>query len=745
MLSRSLWLLMVGGVLTALVPAASAEDLTAAYDWKPMKIGGGGWMVGMNASPAEKGLMYARTDVSGAYRWESKSQTWKQVVTAQSLPKDYVGYGKWCGVDSIVGAPSDAKVAYMLTGSQPYTMTEGQVFRSEDQGETWEATGFNKIGVKVEANGEGRQEGERLAVDPVNSSVVYVASIQDGLWVTEDAGQKWTKVSAIPSAKAPHGINTVVFDPTSEKIKTEQGAEKTKRLYVTVEEAGVFESTDAGATWKKISDSAAGDAGRVRDASVGPDGSYYVAYDGERHSTGGLWKYAPAAGKWTDITPKDKEGGKDKAYWAIAADPFDPQHVVAMIHGGKTFVSKDQGATWSFHYFKLASDKVRWLGEQTNYFLSTGQLVFDPHEQGKVWYAEGFGVWWTRDLSPLEITWNAASEGIEEVCGNDVVAPPGGKPVGAMWDVGVFYFDDVDQYTARRSQPGFMSAWSLDWCGSDPKFLVSVFRSHLDFVPNAKSSGYSTDGGQTWTRFEALEKGTLPKELEYGVMAVAAGKPDQIVWCPTAGKMPYFTTDRGATWKPSDFGEGKHETGMHAPYTSMKPLCADRVEPETFYFYTPQEGLFRSTNGGATFAKVGTPAGNRWNAILKSTPGQAGHLWFASGPGTGLYHSSDGGSHWSEIQGVLQAVNVGIGKGKADGDYPAIYIVGTVAGAHGIHRSTDRGATWDKLVDYPMGIFDHIDAMDADKDVFGQVYVSFTSTGFAYGKPKAGKKDAGAN
>lgn len=699
-----------------------------------MKIGGGGWVVGMDISPAQKDLIYVRTDVSGAYRWDAGTASWKQVVTSASMPADWVGYGRYAGVDSIVGAPGDANVAYMAFTGQPYGLATGQIFRSTNRGDTWTATHFKDRGVKMEPNGEGRQEGERLAVDPINSNVVYFASIQDGLWLTENAGDTWTKVDAIPAGKAPHGVNTIVFDPKSGAMKSASGSQRTSVAYVTVEEGGVFRTEDAGVTWKKISDGAVGDAGHPRDATLGPDRTYYVTYDNEKGGLGSVWKYS-SDGKWTDITPATgQESGKDKPYWAITVDPFDPQHVIAMIHGGKAFVSKDQGATWTYHLFKLESPKVSWLGKQENYFLSTGELSFDAYEKGKVWYAEGFGVWWARDLASVEIPWQAASEGIEEVCGNDIIAPPGGKPVGAMWDVGVFRFSDVNSYTAQRSQPGFMSAWALDWCPKDPNFLVAVFRSHLDFIPKAKSSGYSTDGGKTWSRFPAVEAGTQPADLDYGIIAVAADNPDHIVWCPSASKLPYFTTDRGATWKQSSLG-GPNETGMASHYTSLKPLCADRVEADTFYFYTPQDGVFRSKDSGANFTKVGNPMGNRWNAILKSTPGHAGDLWFAQAQGGGLSHSTDGGVTWTQIAGVEAAENVGLGKAAQDGGYPTIFIAGVIGGARGIYRSVDQGAVWDKIGDYPVGVFDAIDAMDGDKDIFGQVYVCFSGSGFAYGKP----------
>jgi len=115
-------------------PCFKAADMSGAYAWSRMKIGGGGWVVGMSMSPAEKGLIYARTDVSGAYRWNPDTSVWKQLVTSSSLPSNDVGYGKYTGVDSLVGAPGDPDIAYMALPGQPYGLAAGQIFKSANRG-----------------------------------------------------------------------------------------------------------------------------------------------------------------------------------------------------------------------------------------------------------------------------------------------------------------------------------------------------------------------------------------------------------------------------------------------------------------------------------------------------------------------------------------------------------------------------------------------------------------------------------
>ncbi|MCD6417095.1 MAG: cellulase, partial [Planctomycetes bacterium] len=61
--------------LLAVVGLASSvaygyTDITGDYTWKPMKIGGAGWDRGMWIHPTEQDLVYVRSDVGGAYRWD---------------------------------------------------------------------------------------------------------------------------------------------------------------------------------------------------------------------------------------------------------------------------------------------------------------------------------------------------------------------------------------------------------------------------------------------------------------------------------------------------------------------------------------------------------------------------------------------------------------------------------------------------------------------------------------------------
>jgi hypothetical protein len=696
----------------------SAALLSGTYSWKPLKVGAGGWVVGMDIHPTEPNLIYVRADVSGAYRWNAVSGTWKQLVTISSMPAAYTAYGTYEGVTSIVGAPADPDIAYMAY--------RGQIFKSNDRGDTWASTSFGAQGVTMAPNGAGRQEGERLAVDPHNSNIVYYGSIAHQLWVTLNAGSTWQKITAVPAGLAAHGVNTIVFDKASD---TTGG--KTHVIYVTVDGGGVYKTTDAGVSWTSIAGAGPG-AARYRDAELGPDGTYYVACNNNDGYTGSVWKYTTAIG-WTNITPSGSQ-----AYEDLAVNPLNGNQIIVMRQGGNGWGSTNQGASWATKGYSRVSSTIQWLGLQTDWWLSVGELAFDPHDSGKLWFAEGFGVWHSKDLSDSGITWTAESTGIEETCGNAVICPPGGKPVTAMWDIGAAYHSNPDLYNAKRMRSTFMSGWGLDWCPADPSFVVGAFQDHTNGHPPVKASGYSTDGGQTWTTFSAVLNSTVPADLTYGSIAVSANSKDNIVWLPSNDKLPYYTTDRGATWTQGSF-TGISSSGVTEHFTARKPLCADRVQTGTFYFYHHLSGIFSSTNNGVTWTKAGNaPASSRWNAMLKAAPGHAQDLWFAEGKQAnvvgGLWRSTDGGVTWTANAGVQQAFSFGFGKPASAGAYPAIFVTGVVNGLHGIYRSDDGGANWQNIGTFPLGIYDFVEDMDGDKDVFGKIYIGFAFSGFAYGE-----------
>src|SRR5580765_4869067 len=107
--------------------AASAQS----YTWNnAVTSGGGGFIPGIIFNPTQQNLIYARTDIGGAYRWDQASQRWIPLM-------DWVGFNDWntLGVESIATDPIDPTRFYVAAGTytNSFTTANGAILRSTDQ------------------------------------------------------------------------------------------------------------------------------------------------------------------------------------------------------------------------------------------------------------------------------------------------------------------------------------------------------------------------------------------------------------------------------------------------------------------------------------------------------------------------------------------------------------------------------------------------------------------------------------
>src|SRR5690606_21085416 len=65
-----------GGTEVAGSIAGSGSVTSEPYTWTSVRILGGGFVTGIIFSEAEKDLIYARTDIGGAYRWHQAGKRW---------------------------------------------------------------------------------------------------------------------------------------------------------------------------------------------------------------------------------------------------------------------------------------------------------------------------------------------------------------------------------------------------------------------------------------------------------------------------------------------------------------------------------------------------------------------------------------------------------------------------------------------------------------------------------------------
>lgn len=712
---RLLSLLLLAPIV--MVPGRAAAPAVEGYAWRNVAIHGGGYVTGLVFHPGEPDLLYARTDVGGAYRWDAARRAWRPL--SDSFDRGS-GNAELYGVLSLALDPRDPAKVYLACGEYTAEWARtGALLRSADHGQTWDGT---DLPFKLGGNQDGRGTGERLAVDPHDGRVLFLGSSRDGLWTSRNAGRDWRAVSGLPGDV---GVTFVLFDAASGSdgrptpVIYAGLADKTKPV--------LYRSADAGATWTPVPGQP---AGLLLHHAVFSGGALFLAYGngpGPNDVTdGGVWQYELAASRWTDITPV-KPGPEDRfGYAGLTADPRAPGTLYVSTldrwaRGDEIFRSTDSGATWVPLLAAAVFDpngtpyvtrlKPHWISD----------VAVDPFHPERLWFVTGYGVWATdqaqADISGgARIPWRFPDRGLEETVVDELVSPPEGAPLlSAVGDLGGFRHDDFAvSPRGGMFQPQAGDNPGLAFAAQAPARMV---RTHW----GAARGAVSHDGGTTWTDFASTPEAA--RKSGPGIAAIAADGR-RIVWLPKGAK-PFYSDDDGATWR-----ESRTDLVAHTGWETYGPV-ADSVNPARFYVYDRMSGAFyASADGGESFSKTTTlPAGG---GLLRTEPGAEGRLWLPTD--AGLRVSEDGGRTFRALADVGTAYQVGFGAPAPGGKRPAVYLDGKVRGVSAFFRSDDGGATWVRISDGRLRL-GYIRAITGDPRVFGRVYVGTSGRGILVGEP----------
>ena len=516
--------------MTALATNASAEK----YEWGNVRFDGGGFVSAIMPSPTVEGLIYARTDVGGIYRWDATSSRW--IPLMDWISQNDVGL---YGTEAFALDPQDPKKIYVLGGTGYFSKGRTAVLRSSDMGATWDTSYVEML---AHGNGMGRQTGEKLAVDPNKSNIVLCGSRTKGVYKSTDSGKTWTSLYKVALSTATesslngvNGVSFVMFDPAQGKLA--DGSTATIYIGTSETKDNLQVSHDGGATWEVIKGAP---SGLMPHRAKIVDGNMYVTFaDGPgpyNISRGGVFKYNIAAGTWTDITPFDdneKEDGtiahekNECSYGGIAIDPKDPKHIVVSTlgqytgrhlfkdgtenYGDRIYVSTDGGENWTHgqHYgdgVNMDENGNKWI--HGNAIHWAGSIEFDPFNSKKVWVTSGNGIFQTDDITAKVPVWKFQSVGIEETVPLDIVSIPGGPLVTAIGDYdGAIYTDIKKSYP--RNTPIIGTTESMAYAPLSGTLLrTGVITKYYTYESINYNVMYrSDDMGATWDSLKTTLKG----------------------------------------------------------------------------------------------------------------------------------------------------------------------------------------------------------------------------------------------
>ncbi|HEY2896393.1 MAG TPA: hypothetical protein VGJ12_04585 [Gemmatimonadaceae bacterium] len=324
--------------------AALPANLLSGFRWRTLGPFRGGRVAAATGVPGRPNEFYFGAVNGGVWKSIDAGRVWEPVFDSQPV----------ASIGAIAVAPSAPDVVYV--GSGEYTLRDSAgfgngMYKSTDAGKSWTHIGL-----------EGTQHIGKIAVDPRNPDIVFVAAIghlyasneERGVYRSRDGGKSWQKVLF----KGPDvGAVEVAIDPTNSQ-NVYAGLWNTRRPpWFTYSPTngpggGIYKSTDGGTTWTQLT------AGLPKEG-IGRTGIAIAASNPRR-------MYAVVDCLLAESAPP---GSANSPVAGGIADKPGPRQ-------GGFFRSDDAGATWT----RLSSDLALW--GRGWYFC---KLAVDPRDADTVY------------------------------------------------------------------------------------------------------------------------------------------------------------------------------------------------------------------------------------------------------------------------------------------------------------------------------------------------------------------------
>ncbi len=553
--------------------------------------------------------------------------------------------------DPMPGSNDSRSVSLLLyAGSHTLLAQRGQnnaLYRSTNLGHTW-----TRLGDAIVA-------GEWLFIAPSptfdSDGILFAASRGSGFWRSTDRGDTW-ELRGLPGGRPFFPIVATAADGTRTILVGNTGNPGLK---------GILRSTDDGLTWQVTSPS--GDPLAVSPDFARDHTAFAVRAAG---SDIGLSRSTDGGISWnriaTDTLPTN-------IYWGnMSLSPnYATDHTLAIwAYRGPAYLSTDAGETWAL------------LAAQGQAFLWF--IAFAPTyaQDGRIWRSSfGFGDQF-QVTTDRGASWQTALDGLPGAAIYGVAELPdaGGTPWLLIRE-GVLVRDGEHWTWLHR----FEDAGRL---GRPVALTVSPAFTH-----DGTAIAYrevTTDGGATW-------QGLAPRSsVSHSAAAFApdyaSSRTIAFAWADITSAITSIrvSTDGGITWQDATM-----------PTIFQRALTFDAAWPAARQFYVGGEGgIVYSADLGQNWQRAGEPVAwlNVTGLVSRSEGNQS--ILYAATSTRGVWRSTNGGQTWAELNRGLPNGHVcALAQGADD-----LLAVGLCDGSLYLWQSAL--ASWQRLGDpAPGGIY----------------------------------------
>ena len=645
--------------------------------------------------PGDPSTYYFGATGGGVWKSTDGANTWSPIFDHDGSPS----------IGSIAVAVSDPNVIYVGTGEACLrgNIAQGDgVWKSMDAGKSWK-----NVGLK-----DTRAIG-KVIVNPRNSDIVFVAALghpyganaERGVFRSLDGGKSWEKVLYKDENT---GAVDVAFDPQNSNILFATLWE-TRRAPWTLSSggpgSGLYRSTDAGATWKKLEEHGLPKPpyGRVGVAVAANSERVYALIEAKE---GGLYRSDDGGDSWELVNGSHGLLQRPWYYMHVIADPQDANTVY--VADVEFFKSTDGGRNFNKVKVPHGDNHGLWIDPK-----NTKRMI--ASDDGGVTVSLDGGKSWTRednqptaqfyhvitdtrtpyyiygsqqDNSSVAIASRSDDGAIDE---DDWYAVGGGEAgyiAPDPRDPNIVYAGDyqgnITRFDRRTNQVQSIAVWpELSAArGAAPLDHRFQWTAPIVISPQDPNTIYyggervfkTTDAGVHWEAISGdLTRNDKSKQQPSGgavtiddtgteyydtVFSIAPSAVSKgLIWVGTDDGLIQVTRDEGKNWNnvtPKDLPEWSRisliEASPHDAGTAY--VAVDRHQNDDVAPY-----IYKTTDYGATWSKIttGIPEGSFVRAV-REDPKKKGLLY--AGTERGVFVSFDDGAHWRSLQINLPSVPV---------------------------------------------------------------------------------------
>ncbi|MDQ2908006.1 MAG: hypothetical protein M3R44_01485, partial [Candidatus Eremiobacteraeota bacterium] len=485
----------------------------------------GGRVAAVVGSARDPKLYYLGASGGGVWKSDDGAATWSSVFDKTRI----------ASIGTIAIDPNNDNIVWVGTGEtnpRNDVIAGAGIYKTSDGGKNWTYMGLRET-----------QQISSIAIDPRDSNRIVVGALGDnfrdspdrGVYRTTDGGKTWQKTLYLTPSS---GVSDLKVDPKNFSVQY-AGMWHFRRLPWTFTSGGaddgLFKSTDAGATWTRLSGHGlpTGQTGRIG-LAVAPSDTKRV-YALIESKDGILWRSDDAGANWTLVSKNTLVDQRPFYFSHVDVDPSKPDHVYGISEmlseskdGGKTFKPIADNVHVDYHAMWIApNDPTRAIvGEDGGYALTlNGGDDWSFSENLPI--GEAYHVGYDQE-TPYRLC--DALQDNSAFCGPSDSLSPDGIPNRDWKNV---VGGDGEWVVPDPTDP------NLVWADSEDGFLTIYDRrakSERNVSPWFSTSASSFDISRARYRFNWDSP-----------IAFAPWNP-RIAWY--GGDVVFQTTDRGQSWRP---------------------------------------------------------------------------------------------------------------------------------------------------------------------------------------------------